>query len=425
MKMKSIPAWLPRLIRHQLIYLLIASGVVAIFWAITGQGPSLAATLIYSFVLGNLTVFTLENVRIPCSWSTAPRSIFVYLGLLLLVIPVAVTVATAIVFVLVLPVSFPPAPRTSFWAFLVTGWKFPVVASAIFGAGYLVYIATRNRLQNRNRQLQQAIALEIADRERDAAELRRAREIQQGLLPKQIPQVGGFHISATWEPATMVGGDYYDIIRLSKNKLGICIADVAGKGISAALLMANVQAAVRAFASDCVPPSDVCSQVNSVLCTNIVPGKFVTLFYGVLDAKNRTLRYTSAGHPRPLLIQRNGPTFRLKNDGALLGVFPDWKYEVSSAELNPGDVLLLFTDGITEAMGAAGEEFGEERLISAVSRSRKQDPDKLPMELLGHVRNFCGSRMSDDATLIVVAAGDEPNRVRIDQPLRQYAGVQS
>src|SRR5262249_14120645 len=143
MKMKSIPAWLPRLIRHQLIYLLIASGVVAIFWAITGQGPSLAATLIYSFVLGNLTVFTLENVRIPCSWSTAPRSIFVYLGLLLLVIPVAVTVATAIVFVLVPPVSLPPAPRTSFWAFLVTGWKFPVVASAIFGVGYLAYIATR------------------------------------------------------------------------------------------------------------------------------------------------------------------------------------------------------------------------------------------------------------------------------------------
>ena len=223
----------------------------------------------------------------------------------------------------------------------------------------------------------------------------------------------------------MVGGDYYDIIRLSKNKLGICIADAAGKGISAALLMASVQAAVRAFASASVPPSDVCSQVNSVLCTNIVRGEVVTLFYGVLDAKDRTLRYTSAGHPRPLLIRRNGTSFRLKNDGALLGVFPDWKYEVSSAELNPGDILLLFTDGITEATGAAGEEFGEERLTSVVSlSSTKRNPEELPTELLGHVRNFCGSRMSDDATLLVVTAVDETNHVHIDQPVKQYAGVQ-
>lgn len=425
MNRESIPPWLFRLIRHQLVYLLTASGVVAVFWAITGRGPSLAATLIYSFVLGNLTAFTLENVRIPCSWWAAPWSILVYLGVLLLVIPVAVTVATAIVFVAVPPVSLPPAPRTSFWGFLVTAWKFPFVASAIFGGGFLAYIVMRNRLQDRNQQLQQAIASEIVDKERHAAELRRAREIQQGLLPKQVPQVDGFHISGAWEPATMIGGDYYDIIRLSKDNLGICIADVAGKGISAALLMANVQAAVRAFASASVPPSDVCSQVNSVLCANIVPGQFVTLFYGVLDAKDRTLRYTSAGHPQPVLIRRNGTSFRLNNDGALLGVFPDWKYEVSSAELNPGDILLLFTDGITEATGAGGEEFGEERLISGVSRSsRKRNPEELPMELLGHVRDFCGSRMSDDATLIVVAASEETNRVRTDRPFQQYAGVQ-
>jgi phosphoserine phosphatase RsbU/P len=407
------------------MYLAVALAVVAIFWAITGQAPSLAATFIYSVALANLTALSLESAKIPCAWRAAPWSILLYLGLLCLVIPVAVTLATAIVFVVVPPSSLPAAPRTSFFAFLATAWKFPTVASAIFGAGYLSYITSRTRLQGRNRELRQAVESEIAGRKQEAAELKQAREIQQGLLPKHIPQVEGFYISAAWEPATAVGGDYYDVIRLSRDKLAICIADVAGKGISAALLMANLQATVRAFAAEYSSPSQVCSQINSVLCTNTATEKFITLFYGVLDARHHTLRYTSAGHPRPLLIQSNGSTFRLENDGALIGVFPEWKYGDSSAELHPGDVLLLFTDGITEAMGDNENEFGEERLISAISLSDTRNPEELPADLLKQVRNFCGSRMSDDATLVIIAAKSELDKIEIDQPIMQCAGAES
>jgi sigma-B regulation protein RsbU (phosphoserine phosphatase) len=429
MKSGSITVWLLRIARKQLVYLLLASAVVAVFWAITGQHPSLAATLIYSFVLGNLTTLTLELAGIPCfhRWSG-----LVSLGLFLVIIPVAVIVATAIVFVFVPPVSLPPAPRTSFWVFLLTAWKFPVVASLIFGGGYFAYAVTRTRLEDRNSRLQQVINTDIAERRLDAAELQQAREIQQGLLPKEIPQVAEFEITGAWEPAKLVGGDYYDVIRLSKSKLAICVADVVGKGISAALLMANVQASVRAFASESSPPSLVCSNINSVLCTNLASGKFVTLFYGVLDAGSRTLHYTSAGHLRPIVIDSNGSVAHLENGGALLGVFPDWKYEDSTVELNPGDLLLLFTDGITEAIAPDGEEFGEDRLIAAATRSPGLSINDLQSQLLGRVKSFCNSQMSDDATLILIAtpgtkAGAKNTALSRDQAsaqLREYAGVQ-
>jgi sigma-B regulation protein RsbU (phosphoserine phosphatase) len=208
---------------------------------------------------------------------------------------------------------------------------------------------------------------------------------------------------------------------------------VAGKGISAALLMANVQAAVRAFASDLATPAQVCSSVNSVLCTNLASGKFVTLFYGVLDARRRTLEYTSAGHLCPILIDSNGIVDRLQNGGALLGVFHDWKYETSSVELKPGDLLLLFTDGITEAMAPDGEEFGEDRLIAAATLSPGQTIRDLQTQLLGQVKSFCNSQMNDDATLILIAVpggsaaakNQELSEDRVYEPLMEYAGVQS
>ncbi len=137
----------------------------------------------------------------------------------------------------------------------------------------------------------------MAERELQEEELNRAREIQQALLPKEIPQIEGFEVARTWEPARIVGGDYFDVIRLGQRKLGICIADVVGKSVPAALLMANVQATVRAFASESASPSWLCSRVNSVLCANIASEKFVTLFYGVLDTERNTLHTRVRGIP--------------------------------------------------------------------------------------------------------------------------------
>lgn len=276
----------------------------------------------------------------------------------------------------------------------------------IFGIVAQIYYATKSRLERSNRELQQTVNLEITQRELQEQELERALEIQQALMPKQIPQIPGFDIAGAWEPARVVGGDYFDVIRLSDSRLGICIADVAGKSVSAALLMANVQATVRAFASDAASPSWLCSRVNSVLCNNIASGKFVTLFYGVLDAKRRILHYTSAGHLRPILLTSSHAVRQLENGGALLGVFPEWKYEDSAAQLAPGDRLLLFTDGITEAARPDGEEFGEQRLIDAATSLAQRSSAELKDQLLSQVKNFCDSQLADDATLIVIAVGD-------------------
>jgi sigma-B regulation protein RsbU (phosphoserine phosphatase) len=197
--------------------------------------------------------------------------------------------------------------------------------------------------------------------------------------------------------------------------------------------MANVQAAVRAFASEYLLPSQVCAQINSVLFTNTAPEKFVTLFYGVLDAHAGTLQYANAGHLRPLLVRSSGANEHLQNGGALLGVFPTCKYEDSIVEFKSGDLLLLFTDGITEAMGPGGEEFGEERMLAAVRSADKRPVRELQTQLLSSVREFCNSRLSDDATLIMVAAspqaaelkGASINRNHTDEPATQYAGVRS
>ena len=258
--------WLLRFTRQQPLYLMIAAGAAGIIWAVTGQAPSVTVTLIYSFLCGNFTLLVLENVRIPCSWRKASWSWLIYLILLLVITPVAVTVATFVVFISVSPALVPPAPRTSFGDFLLTAWKFPAVTNLIFGGACLSYLMTRCRLEDRNRQLQQVINSEACEREHDAAELQQAREIQEGLLPKELPRLTEFEVAGVWEPAKVVGGDYRDVIRLSKDKLAICIADVVGKGVSAGLLMANVQASVRAFAAETAFP-----------CIRVQPDQFRAL----------------------------------------------------------------------------------------------------------------------------------------------------
>jgi phosphoserine phosphatase RsbU/P len=399
MKSDSIPDRLRTFARQQPLFLVTASGVAAIWWAITGSAPSLSVTLIYSFALGNLTALTLESTAAPAAVKARGSSLAFYFALLLLITPVIVVVSTWIVFVATVPV-----PRGDFWQFLASGWKFPSVANVIFGVGYLLYKVSRDDLEKQNLDLKKTILQDCDLRTSEAAELEQAREIQQNLLPKQIPQVAGFDIAGTWEPAKVVGGDYYDVIRLSDHKLAICIADVAGKGISAALLMANVQAAVRAFATDSAPPSEICRRLNSVLCTNTATSKFVTLFYGVLDARQQTLRYTNAGHLPPIVTGIDGTIARLENSGALLGVFPEWTYHDSVVQIAAGDTLLLFTDGITEASSDHGEEFGEDRLVNAMLQQRQSSAKHLQAHVLQQVRQFCNSRLSDDATLIVISA---------------------
>jgi phosphoserine phosphatase RsbU/P len=240
--------------------------------------------------------------------------------------------------------------------------------------------------------------------DREARELSEARRIQRKLLPSVVPEMEGFEIAASWQPAARVGGDCFDAIAFGRNRLALSIADVVGKGIPAALLMSNLQAAVRAFATDAAEPQDLCQQVNRILCGHIAEGRFISFFYCVADADLGTLTYANAGHYPPLLVRSDGCVERLDIGGAVLGVFPESVYAHGQAALGHGDRLVLFTDGITEARDESGGEFGEDRLTALAIEHRACSAPALQARLVDAVAAFTGGRFQDDATLIVLAA---------------------
>jgi sigma-B regulation protein RsbU (phosphoserine phosphatase) len=200
-----------------------------------------------------------------------------------------------------------------------------------------------------------------------------------------------------------VGGDYFDVLTLGPDQLGICIADVSGKGITAALLLANLQAAVRAFAPVSSGPGALCSKLNEVLCGSIAPGKFVTLFYGVIDRARLILNFENAGHSSPIVLRGDGATI-LTEGGTVLGLFPKSVYEERQFALRPGDCLLLTTDGVTEAANEHDhdEEFGNGRVIASARAARSLGAPGIRTRILDDVTRFCDGNFHDDATLIVV-----------------------
>jgi len=240
--------------------------------------------------------------------------------------------------------------------------------------------------------------------DREQRELEEARRIQRTLLPATLPVMDGFELAASWQPASGVGGDCYDAIRFSPHRLALSIADVVGKGIPAALLMSNLQAAVRAFASEAARPAELCEQVNAVLCGHIAEGRFISFFYCVADAEIGTLSYANAGHFPPLLVKADGSVVRLGNGGPVLGVIPACAYEAGEVPFGAGDRLILYTDGITEARDERDEEFGDERLQALAVAHRACSAPALQARLVDAVASFTGRRFSDDATLMVLAA---------------------
>jgi FixJ family two-component response regulator len=248
------------------------------------------------------------------------------------------------------------------------------------------------------------IGIENLRARRQEREYAEAHEIQRGLLPKQIPQVRAHEISGGWQPASAVGGDYFDALKFSESTVALCIADVSGKGMPAALLMSNLQAAVKAFASESLPPKELCTKVNRVICSNIATDRFITFFYCLHDAEKKRLVYTNAGHNAPILMKRNGSHVRLREGGTVLGVIADWSYEQSEIEFVAGDRLLLFTDGVTEVRNSEGEEFGDFRLIDLLKRIRHLGAGDLQARVMSTVAEFSGGEFQDDATLIVMSA---------------------
>jgi len=254
--------------------------------------------------------------------------------------------------------------------------------------------------------VQREVADGVADRRRDAhlaREQDEARRIQSALLPSVMPQVSGAEVAACWTPASGIGGDFYDLLRFDDARLALCIADVVGKGLPAALLMSNLQASVRAFATSEAPPHDVTMRVNQLLCRNISSGKFATFCYAVVDTAERTVAFANAGHNPPILMRRAGTVERLDPTGLVLGVAPDWTYESRRHRLEPGDRLVCFTDGISEAASPTGEEFGDGRLLDVVAAHRDRSPGELTEAVATAAADWAGGATQDDATLIVLA----------------------
>ena len=284
----------------------------------------------------------------------------------------------------------------------IGGIKVSLVVSTVAGIGRYAYDRMQQRLQRQNVELQKTIETGTARARLQEEDFQKAREIQEGLLPKQIAQLCGYQVTGSWQPALSVGGDYYDVIPFGDASLGMAIADVVGKGVSAALLMANLQASVRAFASNAEDPAQVCEKINGVMCSNVATGKFITMFYCVLDGARRRLSYCNAGHSPPIFLHGED-ILRLEEGGALLGVFRDWHYEQRVVELYAGDRILMFTDGLSEAENLAGEEFGEQRLIDTFRQLRSLPAAEIQARILDTVRNFCTDNFRDDATLLVIA----------------------
>ncbi len=233
-------------------------------------------------------------------------------------------------------------------------------------------------------------------------DLRTARIIQYSLLPREKPKADNYDIAGLYEPAQMIGGDYFDFIPIDKDHLGVCIADASGKGTSAALLMASLQSGLRGQAILNLRPYETVNNLNLMLSRFLVSGRFITLIYGVLDVRRNTFTYVNAGHCYPIFVGNDGAE-ELKGSDLVLGVIPDFKYSETEVALYPGESILLYTDGITEATNSADEQYGEQRLLDLVRANRSQSTTNLVQSIKDSVVRFQADvPQSDDITLVGV-----------------------
>jgi sigma-B regulation protein RsbU (phosphoserine phosphatase) len=234
-------------------------------------------------------------------------------------------------------------------------------------------------------------------------ELRLAYEIQTNLLPKEAPLLPGYDIAGRSLPAKEVGGDYFDFLAVEENRLAFCLGDVSGKGLPAALLMANLQAAVRSQVVAETSLASCVQRANSLLFHNTSAEKFATLFFGFLDASGHVLHYCNAGHNHPFLIGREGQAQRLSMGGLALGCFETFPFEKSQIALNRGDQLIVFSDGISEAINGAGEEFGESRLATLATSGSGLSAIALIDSVFAAVNEHARNQpQMDDMTLVVI-----------------------
>ena len=238
---------------------------------------------------------------------------------------------------------------------------------------------------------------------RKEAELSFALEVQQALFPRHLPESNGLEFAAVCIPARGISGDYYDVMQFPGGRLVFAIADISGKGISAAILMANVQALLRTLSETGMPPADVCKRLNHHLHQVTDDSKFATFFYAEWCAAARRLSYVNAGHYSPVLLGSLCGR-QLSEGGFPLGMFPTSEFQTGEVTLQPGDLLALYSDGITEATSKNGEEFGDARLQAEIEQRSDRTLADIQAGVLEAVRNWAGDELEDDMTLLMVRA---------------------
>lgn len=245
---------------------------------------------------------------------------------------------------------------------------------------------------------------EQIEKERMEKEMRLARQIQERLLPQELPSAPGVDIAALALPSRFVGGDYYGVSKLDESRLLMAIADVTGKGVPAALLMANIQASLHVMLPLNLPIEEMTVHINRVICDNTSYDKFITFFQCIYFTESSTLQYVNAGHNPPMLVRKNGAIEWLDKGGLLLGVMKGLPYERGEVQIADGDVLAMFTDGVTEAMSPENEEYGEDRLEACLTANRQRTAKEILDVIRQEIRNFTGDTdlLSDDLTMIVM-----------------------
>ncbi len=237
---------------------------------------------------------------------------------------------------------------------------------------------------------------------RAAHELEIAKHVQSRLFPQTLPPLATLEYCGVCIQARQVGGDYYDFLDLGQNRLGFVIADISGKGIAAALLMANLQANLRGLCAIAQQqPDHLLRSVNQLFCENTTDGAFATLFFAEYDDSARLLRYVNCGHLPALLLRDDGSVARLGATATVLGIFKKWECELGECQITPGDILALYTDGITESFNHDGEEFGEARLVDLLRRHRTLSPQAALGSIVDEVLRFSPQEQHDDITLIL------------------------
>jgi len=279
----------------------------------------------------------------------------------------------------------------------------PMTGANALGMAIFAFIIRNLITERRTAEEKESYRREL---ERTEYEMETARGIQQSFLPESPPIIEGFELAALNLPARQVGGDFYDFIPVSEGKWGIIIADVSGKGVPAALFMALSRTLVRANVADNPTASQAMQKANRLISQEAKMGMFVTLFYAVLDPKKRRLQYVNAGHNPPFVVKKSsGDVILLRASGIAMGVIDDVSLEEKEIELDSNDIVVFYTDGITEAINSAGEQFGEKRLVETINRNADLPVKDLVGRVKDEVFTFAQDQPQfDDFTLVILKA---------------------